>query len=324
MTTNINIKILIRAFLISILAATLLSGCISNPPQEASQEMQDSSTGSAATGATQENATSDNASTEKLKVAVTIAPLSEFVRAVGGERVAVTVIVPPGAEPHTFEPTPSLMVSLEDADLYVMNGAGLEFWMDKLIGAGKKTPLVDASNGIELLEESDGLTDPHTWLSIRNAKVQVENICAALSEIDPANSAFYATNRDAYLQNLSDLDLELSRSFEAAEAEGRIFIVHHPAWGYFARDYGLVELPLMDNEKEPGPRYLGEVIDTARQNNITAIFVEPEYNPKTAQVIAGEMNARIISIDPLAENYLENMRFAGRSIASSLESQRSN
>ena len=106
-------------------------------------------------------------------MATTIAPLGDFVKAVGGEKVEVTVVVPPGAEPHTFEPTPSLMMDVAKADLYVMNGAGLEFWMDKLLEANKRMVVVDSSQGIALLQESEGEIDPHIWLSLRNAAVQV-------------------------------------------------------------------------------------------------------------------------------------------------------
>jgi zinc transport system substrate-binding protein len=279
-----------------VLAATILSGCVS----------QDESSLVAPSG---------NAS-DRIKVATTIAPLGDFVKAVGGEKVEVTVVVPPGAEPHTFEPTPSLMMDVAKADLYVMNGAGLEFWMDKLLEANKRMVVVDSSQGVALLQERKGEIDPHIWISLRNAAVQVNNICSGLIEVDSQNKDFYIKNRDAYLEMLKALDVELNRTF--AGKKNKIFIVHHPAWTYFARDYDLSQVPLMENEKEPGPKYLGEVIDLARTNNITTIFVEPEYNPKAAEVMAREMNTSIVTLDPLAKNYLENMAYAGREIAKSL------
>lgn len=288
MIGNINkIKILVL-----LLAVTILSGCVS-----------------------QDESSSGNAS-GRIKVAATIAPLGDFVKAVGGEKVEVTIVVPPGAEPHTFEPTPSLMIDMAKADLYVMNGAGLEFWMNKLLEANKRMVVLDSSQGVALLQESEGEIDPHIWISLRNAAVQVNNICAGLIEVDSQNKYFYIKNRDAYLETLEALDVELNGTF--AGKKNKIFIVHHPAWTYFARDYNLSQVPLMENEKEPGPKYLGEVIDLARTNNITTIFVEPEYNPKAAEVMAREMNASIVTLDPLAKNYLENMAYAGREIAKSL------
>jgi zinc transport system substrate-binding protein len=292
MIDNIN-KLSILVFL---LAVAIISGCIS----------QDEPSSAAPSG---------NASA-RIKVATTIAPLGDFVKAVGSEKVEVTVIVPPGAEPHTFEPTPSLMMYVAKADLYVMNGAGLEFWMDKLLEANKGMIVVDSSQGVALLQENEGETDPHVWISLRNAAQQVNNICSGLIGVDPANKEYYIKNREDYLQKLQSLDEELNQTF--AGKKSRTFIVHHPAWTYFARDYDLSQVPLMENEKEPGPKYLGEVIDLARRSNITAIFVEPEYNPKAAEVVAREMNARIVTLDPLAENYLENMAYVGREIALSL------
>lgn len=300
MISNLNKFLIILTFL----AMAALSGCIS----------QDQSQPSALSDNASDNA-QENAADE-INVATTIAPLAEFVRAVGGDRVAVTVVVPPGAEPHTFEPTPSLMVDMSKADLYVMNGAGLEFWIDRLLQANKDMTVIDSSKGIDLISESEDEMDPHIWISLKNAAVQVQNICSGLIQVDPANKDYYSQNRDSYLEQLKALDEELNSSFTASKK--KIFVVHHPAWTYFARDYALEQVPLMENEKEPGPKYLSQVIDLARQNNITTVFIEPEFNPKSAEVIAKEMNASIKTLDPLAANYLNNMRYAGRAIASSL------
>ena len=300
MISNLNKFLIILTFL----AMAALSGCIS----------QDQSQPSALSDNASDNA-QENAADE-INVATTIAPLAEFVRAVGGDRVAVTVVVPPGAEPHTFEPTPSLMVDMSKADLYVMNGAGLEFWIDRLLQANKDMTVIDSSKGSDLISESEDEMDPHIWISLKNAAVQVQNICSGLIQVDPANKDYYSQNRDSYLEQLKALDEELNSSFTASKK--KIFVVHHPAWTYFARDYALEQVPLMENEKEPGPKYLSQVIDLARQNNITTVFIEPEFNPKSAEVIAKEMNASIKTLDPLAADYLNNMRYAGRAIASSL------
>jgi len=259
----------------------------------------------------------DESPSGKVNVVTTIAPLSDFILAVGGDRVEVTVLVPPGAEPHTYEPTPSQMKDVATADLYVMNGAGLEFWMDKVLGVNKNMVVIDSSEGAVVLRESADEIDPHIWTSLRNAAVQVNNIFSGLIQVDPENSDYYTRNRDEYLEKLKALDGELNQTF--ATKEDRTFIVYHPAWTYFARDYNLVQVPLLENEKEPGPKYLASIIDLARENNITTIFVEPQYNPKSAEVIAREMKANIEVLDPLAENYLENMRYAGQEIAKSMK-----
>jgi len=259
----------------------------------------------------------DESPSGKVNVVTTIAPLSDFILAVGGDRVEVTVLVPPGAEPHTYEPTPSQMKDVATADLYVMNGAGLEFWMDKVLGVNQNMVVIDSSEGAVVLRESADEIDPHIWVSLRNAAKQVNNICTGLIQVDPENSDYYTKNRDEYLEKLTALDGELNQTF-AAKAD-RTFIVYHPAWTYFARDYNLIQVPLLENEKEPGPQYLAGIIDLARENNITTIFVEPQYNPKSAEVIAREMKANIQVLDPLAQKYLENMRYAGQEIAKSLK-----
>jgi len=261
---------------------------------------------------------------EKIGVVTTILPLGEFIEAVGGDKVAVTIMVPPGSEPHTYEPLPSHMKQVAQAQIYVENGAGLESWMDKIIGSNKRMLLVDSSKGVNLInggagssEGSQGV-DPHIWLSARNAQVQIRNICQSLIQVDPSNQYYYIKNRDAYLQKLKALDSDLNKTF-SKHTGNRKFVVLHPAWAYFARDYGLEEVAINLEEKEPGPRYLSEVIETSRKNNITTIFVEPQFSPKMADVISQEIGGKVVSLDPLVENYLENMRLIGQKIADSLE-----
>jgi zinc transport system substrate-binding protein len=261
-----------------------------------------------------------------VKAITTIAPLGEFVKAVGGDKVNVTILVPPGGEPHTFEPSPSQMRRVADADIYVENGAGLESWMNQIIQVNRRMLLVDSSNGVNLIKGADGGlqtpglirgVDPHIWLSPRNAKIQVKNICDGLIQVDPPNSDYYLENRDNYLRKLEEIDAYLNSTF--IKYQRKKFIVLHPAWSYFARDYGLEEIAINAEEKEPGPKYLKEIIDMARTDNITTIFVEPQFNPNMAEVIAKEINGKVVAIDPLAENYPDNMRHVGDLIGSSLK-----
>lgn len=263
--------------------------------------------------------------TTQIKVATTIIPLGEFVHAVGGDRVRVTVLVPPGAEPHTFEPSPSQIREVADADIYVENGAGLESWMGSILQVNPRMLVVDTSRGVNLTAGtdetgSDGETnmDPHIWLSPRDAMIQVRNICDGLVSVDPAGKDYYASNRDNYIIKLKELDLYLESTF--ADTKKKKFIVLHPAWTYFARDYGLTQIAIEVEEKEPGPRYLAEVVNTALANNITTVYVEPQYNPKMAEVISKEIKGKVVSIDDLATDYIENLKSVGDKIAESLKS----
>jgi len=260
----------------------------------------------------------------QVKVATTIIPLGEFVQAVGGDRVYVTVLVPPGADPHTFEPSPSQIRDVADADIYVENGVGLESWMNSILQVNPHMLVIDTSKGVRLITGTSGedtaedvnAADPHIWLTPRDAMIQVRNICEGLIQIDPTNKDYYINNRDNYINKLKDLDTYLNTTF--AGKKERKFIVLHPAWTYFARDYGLTQIAIEAEEKEPGPRYLAEIVDTAKANNITTVFVEPQYNPKSAEVIANEINGKVVSIDDLATNYIDNLRSVGEKIAQSL------
>jgi len=286
----------VMPLLVLLLLAALLSGCVSQ-----------------------------RESSGQIKVATTIVPLGEFVHAVGGTRVSVTVLVPPGVEPHTFEPSPSQIREVADADIYAENGAGLESWMDSILQVNSRMLVVDTSKGVGLIAGTgDGETasdggmamDPHIWLSPRNAMTQVRNICDGLTKVDPAGKDYYADNRDKYINKLKELDAYLNSTF--AGTKKKKFVVLHPAWTYFARDYGLTQIAIDVEEKEPGPRYLTELVSSAHANNITTVYVEPQYNPKMAEVISKEISGKVVSIDDLAPNYIENLKSVGEKIAKSL------
>ncbi len=269
---------------------------------------------------------SQTENTAQVRAATTITPLGEFVSAVGGERVNVSVLVPPGAEPHTFEPSPSQIRQVADADIYFKNGVGLESWMDNIIGVNTQMLVVDTSRNVSLIAGTDDATsadgsmamDNHIWLSPRRAIIQVQNICDGLIAVDPAGKDYYINNRNNYIAELKELDAHLNSTF--SNTTKKKFVVLHPAWIYFANDYGLEQIAIEVEEKEPGPRYLAEVVDVARANNITTVFVEPQYNPKLAEVIAKEIDGIVVSIDDLSPNYIDNLKSVGEKIAESLRS----
>lgn len=307
------------AFVLLAVVLPLVCGCISteNP--------------SSLKNASIEQQAHDNATDlDKINAVVTIGPLAEFANAIGGDRVSVSVLVPPGAEPHTFEPTPSDMMKIADADIYIKNGAGLEFWMDRILQANPQMLIIDSSEGIDFVSEDtdsekDGqiqdiagsAVDPHIWLSTKNAVIQVSNICDGLVQTDPAGEDEFIKNRDLYIDRLRSLDSDINRSLEGSRR--RTFVVHHPAWTYFARDYGLTQIPIMENDREPGPRYLAAVVERARAEGISVIFVEPEFNQKAAEVLAKELNSSVVYIDPLAGNYLESLKYSAERIAESMK-----
>lgn len=257
----------------------------------------------------------------KIVVAVTIPPEQEFVERVGGDHVRVILLVPPGADPHTYEPPPGVIADLADADIYAVVGSGIEFelaWKDKIAAMNPGMLIVDCSRGIDLIstgEEDHSGTDPHIWLSPGNAKVMVENICQGLIEVDPANADEYRRNADAYQGELDALDREIAGAL--AESGVEKIMVYHPSWAYFARDYGLEEIPIENEGKEPSPRGIEHLIEQAKEEHITVIFASPEYSTRSAEVIADEIGGTVVLVSPLAKDYLANMRHVAAAFAGS-------
>lgn len=257
----------------------------------------------------------------KIVVAVTIPPEQEFVERVGGDHVRVILLVPPGADPHTYEPPPGVIADLADADIYAVVGSGIEFelaWKEKIAAMNPGMLIVDCSRGIDLIstgEEDHSGTDPHIWLSPGNAKVMVENICQGLIEVDPANADEYRRNADTYQGELDALDREIAGAL--AESGVEKIMVYHPSWAYFARDYGLEEIPIENEGKEPSPRGIEHLIKQAKEEHITVIFASPEYSTRSAEVIADEIGGTVVLVSPLAKDYLANMRHVAAAFAGS-------
>ena len=241
--------------------------------------------------------------TGKIGVVVTLVPAGDFVENVGGDKVDVTVMVPPGASPHTYEPIPSQMVAVSQADMYVKVGSGVEFeleWMDEVIEANSDVLVVDSSVGVELMG-----SDPHIWNSPVNAKIMVENICDGLTKVDPDNASFYAENRDDYLKELDILDEYIHYKLDGFT--NRNFMIYHPSFGYFAREYGLTQLAVEHGGKDPTPQVIQDCIDKARQYDLDYMFVAPQFATDDCETIADEIGGQTAPMDPLAENYIANM-----------------
>ncbi len=264
---------------------------------------------------------------DRVGVVVTILPQAEFVENVGGEKVGVTVMIPPGASPHTYAPTPSQMTALARAEMYAKVGSGVEFelvWMDKLLATNPDMLVVDCSRGIELWEtvaedeheHRDG-RDPHIWMSPANVQIMVRNICDGLIETDPENKGYYEQNRDAYLQQLAEIDREIIDSL--AGVEDRLLMVYHPAFGYFTREYDLTMISIEKEGKEPTAAGLTHLIEEAKAHDIRVIFAEPQFDPKSAEVIAKAIGGRVVLIDALAKDYVGNLRLIRNEMLLALE-----
>jgi zinc transport system substrate-binding protein len=250
-------------------------------------------------------------------IVATFYPLYEFARHVAGDRATVVSLVPPGVEPHDWEPSPQQIVDVQKARVFVYNGAGFEPWAQKLLRDVRDGDLlsVDTSKGLPLLAAPAGdhdhaarpaatstpemALDPHVWLDPVLAQSQVDAILAALVQADPANRAAYEDNARAYRTKLA----ELHDRFQAGlrDCPRRDIVVSHASFGYLARRYGLTQVALMGlaPESEPSPAELVAIAKVARRRGVTVIFFETLVSPRLAETLAREIGARTLVLDPI-------------------------
>ena len=274
---------------------------------------------------------------DRLSVFVSILPQVYFLERVGGDRVHVSVMVGPGQSPATYEPRPKQMAGLSRADLYFRIGVPFEsIWIDRISKANPQVKMVDTGRGIERLpmkalhhhrqgprlehaghqdehDQEGGTKDPHIWLSPRLVKKQAENIFDALVASDPAHRAYYQENLKAFHDDLDDMDRDIRGML--GHLRTRRFMVFHPSWGYFARDYGLEQVPIEIEGKEPSARDLAYLIRTAKDQGIRVIFVQKQFSKQSAEAVADAIAGRVVQIDPLSIDYMNNMRQIAETLA---------
>ena len=262
----------------------------------------------------------------KLQVVASIEPLAYFVDRIGGGRVSVSVMVPPGGDPHSYEPTPKQMARLSSAALFVKAGSGVEFeldWMPRILALNRDLRVCDASEGIRLMPMSSsehdtrggkaGGFDPHFWLSPSNARLIAANVANSLALVDPSHRREYEQNLETLDEELQVLDAGLRQRLGAVR--NRRFIVFHPAWGYFARDYGLEQIAAEHEGKSLTPVEMARVIELARAACIRTVFVSPQFSTSQAEAIARDIGGSTAMLDPLSRNYQENLRRAAAAFA---------
>lgn len=276
----------------------------------------------------------------KLNVIASIVPEATFVKAIGGDLVNVTTMVLPGNEPHSYEPKPSQMKEVSRADLYVPMGVEFEeAWLPKFKAQNSKMEIVDTLKGIKKIamaahhhhdeheehkEEADhkeheghehhGGLDPHVWIAPANVKVMANNTYNALVKADAKNEATYKKNYDNFIKMVDETDAKIKEALSGLKPN-TAFIVFHPAFGYFAKEYNLKQVAIEVEGKEPKPKELAHLINEAKEEHAQAIFAEPEFSDKSAKLIAKELNIPVIKISPLAKNWSENLINFAKAIA---------
>lgn len=282
-----------------------------------------------------------------VKVFVSIPPQKYFVEKIGGELVEVGVLVPSGADAHTYEPKPRQMAELAKARIFFSIGIDFEkAWMGRIAAANRSMQIVATDEGVAKLtlpahdhsghaerkapstgpthapdlrraaQAPAGEPDPHIWLSPPLVKTQARTIAGALAAADPGNRWRYEENLARFLQEIDDLDLELRRLF--AGSHGARFMVFHPSWGYFAQAYGLEQTAIEIEGKDPKPAQLRELIRRARQEGVKVVFVQPQFSPRSAEMVAAEIGGQVVMVDPLSADWAENLRAVARKFRAAL------
>ncbi|MDD2587233.1 MAG: zinc ABC transporter substrate-binding protein [Syntrophomonadaceae bacterium] len=256
-------------------------------------------------------------------VAVSVVPQESFVKAVAGNLVDTVVMIPPGYSPANYAPSPQEMQKLSRASLYFSIGVPTETAniMPGLKDINKKVKVVDLPAEVASVypdrEFAPGERDPHIWMSPKRVQVMVKVIARELSAIDPANEKIYKENADKYISQLANLDQELNTTLK--DLPVKTFIIYHPAMGYFADDYGLKMVAIEEEGKEATVTSIQNIIDTARQENIKVIFYQASIASKQADAIAEEIGGRTEQVDPLAPDYINNMKKVVQVFASVLQ-----
>jgi len=270
---------------------------------------------------------------ERLQVVTSVYPLEEFARAVGGERVTVKLLLPPGSEPHTWEPRPSDILSLKKAHIFIYIGAGMEPWIKDLLEETKKESLVvmEASDGLDLIHKNgngnhhDNIgMDPHIWLDFRNDEKIIDRMVKMFSKMDPEGKLFYEYNGEVYKKKLIALDLHYSENLRNCK-RSEILLGGHSAFSYMARRYDLEQIPLygISPDAEPKPKEMADMIDFAKSHDVKAVYFERLINDRLATVIAEEIGAITLALNP-GVNLTREERERGLSFISIMEENLSN
>ncbi|HAS04233.1 MAG TPA: zinc ABC transporter substrate-binding protein, partial [Dehalococcoidia bacterium] len=252
---------------------------------------------------------------DTLKIIASITPVADFVEQIGGDKVEVTLMVPAGADPHTYEPTPGQMVFVSEADVFVKVGSGVDYeeiWMNDIMDMNRDMQLIDCSEGIDIINE-----DPHIWTSPLNARQMVENIYNGLITLDSDNADYYQTNYENYVSELETLHSDILNILEGYE--NRNFLIYHPSFAYFASEYNLIQIPIEHQGKEPTPKVIQDCIDQAYEHNLNYVYVAPQFATSYAESIAAEISGSVLYIDPLPSSYISGTRSVAASIALELE-----
>jgi zinc transport system substrate-binding protein len=273
-----------------------------------------------------------------INTVVSILPVQTFVKAIGGDKITVSLMVQPGNSPHNYEPKPLQMVDIAKADLYFAIDVEFEnVWLPKFKNLNHDMRIIDLAENVQKMQmqgkhgnDADDAhhsehdadehkhegEDPHIWTAPSNVKIIAKNIYNALKKEDPVNADYYKRNLDIFLASIDETDrliIDILSSLEDHES----FMVFHPSWGYFAKAYNLKQIAVEVEGKEPKPKELINILKEAKEEKVKAIFTQPEFSDTVAKIIAKELQIPVVKISSLASNWSENLINIAKTIAGS-------
>ncbi len=264
----------------------------------------------------------------QFQVAATIAPLGDMVRNVAGPDAVVVTILPTGASPHAYEPTPQDAIGLMDSKILFSIGHGFDDWANELVSNAPNIKIVTPDQGVKLrdmpfderdADEPDQTQDPHYWLSIPNAETMVNNIAVALAQADPTHADDYARNAKGYVAKLHETDAYIKNKLSSLA--NRNLITHHNAWGYFAQEYGLKVVGTFEISpgKEPTIKQLNDIQNKIKEYGIATVFIEPQLSDQSVRPLVQDLKLQVRTLDPEGSTqnmgYLDLMRYNADTLA---------
>jgi len=248
--------------------------------------------------------------TNKPVISVSILPQKYFTEKIAGDKFEINVLIPPGASPASYDPTPNQLIQLADSKIYFKIGY-IEFeknWIDKFISEYPELAIIDTSNGLDLMENENshshhyhGWIEPHIWMSPENVKNIALNIYQAIIKIDKKNISYYKSNYNEFISEIEALNKSITSMFEKINTKR--FIIYHPALTYYAADFGLEQISIEIEGKNPSANYIKQIIDIAKKEQIKAVLVQKQFDITKAETIAKEIEGQVIPIDPLDYNW---------------------
>lgn len=251
----------------------------------------------------------------KINIVVSIPPQQAYVEEIGKDLVNITLLAPIGTNPNFYEPKRSQMTAVEQAHVYFTIGGNFEkAWLPKMINQNKNMEIIDSSSGIERItmksknisDNQSPKKDVHVWTTPKNIAIIGKNIYETLVKLDIKNKDQYTKNYEEFLEKVRKTDEEIKTIFKDLKKDTK-FMVYHPAWGYFSKEYHLEQIPIEIEGKEAKPKELHKTIEKAKTNNVKVILTQPEFSTKSAHVIANELGIKVVEISPINPNWSENL-----------------